>query len=106
PSPQQLFNGKQGGQSVLEGFAFLARVQVSPDRRFVRVKLTEQAAELQEIQKQKVWVPAGVAGDKKVDAEVPFVKETSYSQVRELPDGGTVLIPLHYRAASLPKGRW
>ena len=39
--------------------------------------------------------------------EVVFVKEASYSWTRYVPDGGTMLLPIHSRPAAVrKKGRW
>ena len=77
-SPKQARKGKTERQIVWEGVSFLAGIRVSPDRRFVRIQLTEKAAELQDILKVKTSVLTG----QKVDAEVPFLKSHSFA------DGG------------------
>jgi hypothetical protein len=44
---------------------------------------------------------------KQLDAEVAFVKESTYARVLEIPDGGTILVPVHYRSASaVANERW
>src|SRR5205085_2891974 len=45
--------------------------------------------------------------DQLVAAEVPLVKESAYTQTLEIPDGGTILVPVHYRPpAAAAKDRW
>jgi hypothetical protein len=115
PSPEQVRRGDKGRQTILEGVSFVASVQVSPDRRSVHLKFTEKAVEVQEIQKVKVFDP-GLRGDvlppdvkprKFVEAEIPLVKEATQTQSLEIPDGGSVLVAVHYRpAAAQAKERW
>ena len=54
PNPDQVRRGEKDPQTVLEGISFLGTVQSTPDRRFVRLKLTEKVTELQRIEKLKV----------------------------------------------------
>src|SRR5207244_1214273 len=75
--PERLRKGEKGSQTILEGVAFLAGLQVSDDRRSVRVRLVEKAAELQEIQKMRVTLDDT---GKEADAEVPLVKEMTHTQ--------------------------
>jgi len=103
PSPDELAKGEAGRQAVLEGVSFLARTVVSGDRRFVRVKLTERAGEIQEICGGKFPRPIkGAAG-----AEVPLLKEATQSQMLDIPDGGSILVPVQFRPRSVQaKERW
>jgi hypothetical protein len=114
PSPEQLRKGEKGLQTILEGVSFHGEIQVSPDRRSVRVKLTERATEIQELRKVELWAP-GLRGDQlppappegKVEAEIPFLKESTTAQLLEIPDGGSVLVPVGFRPpATQAKGRW
>jgi hypothetical protein len=67
------------------------------------LKLTEKAAELEEIQKVKVFVAVG----KEVAAELALFKEHTQTRVIEIPDGGTFIGPMLYRPlAARAKGRW
>jgi hypothetical protein len=103
PSPEQVRRQETRRQTIVEGVAFQAGIRVSPDRRFIRVKLTERATELREIQKVKVLT----AAEKNADAEVPIVMEATHTQDLDLPDGGSMLIPVHYRPQSIrAKNRW
>lgn len=104
PNREHLIQGEKQRQAILEGVAFVAGMRVSPDRRCVRVQLAEKATEVQQIKKVKVVV------DNKgteVDAEIPFLKETTHQQEFEIPDGGSYLVPVHYRPRSVQeKNRW
>lgn len=101
PGPAQLRKGEKGRQTILLGVSFVGQIQVSPDRRSVRVKLTETDTELQEIKKLKV-LPTWA---EEVDVEIPFLNESTHARVVEIPDGGTILVPVHIRSKGLPKDR-
>lgn len=104
PSPEQLRQGQNGPQGIREGITLRARMEISPDRRYVRVKFTEESAEIEGV--EKVSVPIGNQGGK-ADAEIASVKEVRGSLMRYIPDGGSLLLPLHYRPrAAREKGRW
>ncbi len=94
PSPEQVRKGDKVPQKVEEGVSVLVDVRVSWDRRFVRVKFTEKSTELEGIDKVRVFVGET---EKEVVAEVPFLKEATHSQVRYMADGGSFLLPIHYR---------
>ncbi|MCI0642929.1 MAG: hypothetical protein L0Y72_00875 [Gemmataceae bacterium] len=103
PGPAQIRKGDKTRQTFLEGISFVAGVQVSPDRRHVRLKLTEKAIELKVIHKIKVWV----AAEEQVEAEVPILDESVNSRLEVIPDGGSVLIPVHWRPRAMQeKDRW
>jgi hypothetical protein len=104
PSPAQLRKGQTGPQMIEEGMTLRARVQVSFDRRFVRMTFIEKGAQLEGI--DKVSVVLDEKGAQAV-AEVAFLKESTFSTMRNLPDGGTLLLPLQYRRGSAnEKERW
>jgi hypothetical protein len=116
PSPEQILKGETARQTILEGVSFHANFQVTPDRRFVQVKLTERVAELVRIQKVKV-PPIGLrtiieefgkgAPEKDVFGEVAVVKETTQVRTLDLADGGSILVPVHYRPRSAQDAnRW
>jgi hypothetical protein len=92
-SPAQLQKGEKSRQVVLEGVSFGAGIRVSPDRRSVRLKFTEKSAEIEEIRKTKALNGKG----EEVDAETPLLKETTQSRDLEIPDGGSLLLPVHYQ---------
>jgi hypothetical protein len=118
-SPEQAIRGDRGSQVVLEGVALRGRITVSPDRRYVRLRLIETSASIVEFEKVKVpaikmrllgariGAPDRDGPDDDVQAEVPVVKEAVHSETLEIPDGGSILVPVHYRATALAqKGRW
>jgi hypothetical protein len=102
-SPEQVAKGDKGHQVVLEGVSFLAAIRVSPDRRSVRVKLTEKATEIEELRRVKAWDGKG----REVDAESAVLQETVHARVLEIPDNGSILVLVHHRPVSaLAKDRW
>ncbi|MFN4261885.1 MAG: hypothetical protein ACK4RK_21605 [Gemmataceae bacterium] len=104
PTPEQLQQGKKGPQTIVEGFSFRVQVQISPDRRFVRATCVENSREIEGTEKVKVVVDH--EGTEAV-GEVVSLKEASLSQVRYIPDGGSLLLPLLSRPGEArDKGRW
>jgi len=102
PSPDQARAGNRNPQVVLEGVSFQAGVRVTADRRFVRLKLTEKATELQEVTRRNI---ATQDGD--VQAEVPILDRSERSEMLEIPDGGALLRPVYFRPASAKaRDRW
>ncbi len=107
PSPDQVRRREKGRQTVLEGISFLGEIQSTPDRRYVRLKLTEKVTELQRLEKLKVWDPQAPAPGKEVEAELPILDETVSSRPLLIPDGGSLLVPVHFRPESArAKDRW
>jgi hypothetical protein len=98
PTPGQLRQGKKDAQTIDESFALSAHVQISPDRRFVRANFLEKSLEIEGIEKVKV-----VVNEKGTEAvgEIVFTKEASSSQARYICDGGSILLPLHYRPSAV-----
>ena len=104
PTPDQLRQGKKGPQTVHEGVTLSAQVHISADRRFVRAKFLEKSLEIEGVEKVKVVVDN--RGTEAV-GELVFTKEASLSRSRYIPDGGSILLPLHHRPpAARKKGRW
>src|SRR5262245_38296714 len=104
PTPDQLRQGKKGPQTIDEGFTLGAQVHISADRRFVRARFLEKSLQIEGIEKVKV-----VVDDKGTEAvgEIVSAKEASLSQARYIPDGGRILLPLHYRPPAVWKNeRW
>ena len=104
PSPMQRRTGQNEPQTVNVGLVLDAQVQVSWDRRFVRLKLTEKSREVEGIDRVPVMLdPSG----KESAAEIACVKETTFSIPRTIPDGGTLLLPVQHRPeATRKKNRW
>lgn len=93
-----------GSPVVLQGVSFTTRIYVTPDRRAVRMQLTEKATEIRQVKKVKVMV---TNDGKEVDVDIPFTNETTHLREFEIPDGGAMLIPVHYRPKALQdKNRW
>ena len=105
PNPEQLRQGKKRPQIIATGFTLSAQVHITADRRFVRAKFTEKSVELEGIEKVKVVVDLK-KGTEAV-AELVFTKEAILSQASYIPDGGSILLPLHHRPrATRNKDRW
>jgi hypothetical protein len=103
PGREQAFRGESARQTILHGVAFRAGVQVSSDRRFVRLDLTEEGTEIQKIQKVKGWD----AGGKEVEYEIPLLKKATHCQILEIADGGSIPVAVHYRPQEVrAKDRW
>jgi hypothetical protein len=104
PTPDQLRQGKKGPQTIDEGFTLSAQVHISADRRFVRAKFLEKSLAIEGIEKVNA-----VVDNKGTEAvgEIVSAKEASLSQMRYIPDGGSILLPLHYRPGAVRKNdRW
>ena len=91
-------------QVALEGVSFAARVVVSADRRFVRLKVTEKATEIDELPKvQLPRKPDGKAPPPDVQDQVadllaalrrdgplePVLSESGHKHEVEIPDGAS-----------------
>jgi hypothetical protein len=104
PSPAQLARKRKDPQKIEEGLALRAHVQISRDRRFVRVKFIEKNTELQGIDKVSVLIDRTGT---EATAEIACVAESTFSIPQTLFDGGSILLPLQYRPADTKKkGRW
>jgi len=104
PTPDQLRKGNQVPQRFDEGFTLSAQAHISADRRFVLAKFREKSLEVDGIEKVEV-----VVDDKGTEAlgELAFTKEASFSLSRYIPDGGSILLPLHSRPRAVRKNdRW
>ena len=101
--PNAVGQGDKTRQPILDGVSFRATVQVSSDRRIVHLTLTEKAADLETIDR----VTLIGDGEKEVEVETPIVKESTHTEVNNIPDGGSLLMPVDYRPRSLAaKNRW
>jgi hypothetical protein len=104
PSPEQLRKGDESPQTIAEGVTLLAQAHVSSDRRYVRAKLTETSVDFEGSDKVKVFFPDT---GKDAIAEVPFMKESRHTQMRDIPDGSSFLLPLQYRPRDArDRSRW
>jgi hypothetical protein len=102
PAPAETRKPDDPRQSFLEGVSFAAAMRISPDRRYVRLTLTEKAVELRGLSKVQAVLAKG-----ELDSEVPVLDETVHLQALEIPDGGTLHVPVHYRSAwAKAKNRW
>lgn len=77
---------------VKEGFALVAVPVVSADRRFVRLKLTEQSTAITGVKKRELFELEG----KKVVAQSPETEDLGATGSAEVADGGTLLFRLAY----------
>jgi hypothetical protein len=103
-SPDQVRRGEKGQQLAREGVSFTAGIQISSDRRYVHLKLTEKAVELRDILRVQ---QTDFTTDKKTDADTPFELNTTQTELLDIPDGGTILTPVQFRPRALrDKNRW
>jgi hypothetical protein len=103
PSPEQIRKGEKDPQLVLEGVSFLGRFHVTPDRRYLRVKFSENAVEVQSLQKVTLLEDL----ENKIEAETPMMLETARTQDVDIADGGTLLVAVSYRPRTLrDKKHW
>jgi len=103
PAPAEVRKRDDPRQSFLEGVSFLAATRVNASRRYVRLTLSEKASELRGLSTDKTALPDG----SDLDSELPALDEAFYAQVLEIPDGGSLLLPVHYRPAlAKAKKRW
>jgi hypothetical protein len=104
PRPDQLRKGQKGPQTIDVGMCLRVQAQISRDRRFVRMKFIEKDSQLDGIEKTQVLVDND--GTEAV-AEIPYLRVSTLSTMRNVPDGGSWLLPLQYRPDSAKeKDRW
>jgi hypothetical protein len=77
--------------SGLAGLRLTAAVTVTPDRRYIQMKLTQRTTELVAIKKRTVFNPD--SGDDE-EIEVPDLAETITTTNAEVGDGETLLLPV------------
>jgi hypothetical protein len=75
------------------GVSFSVRPLVSADRRYLRLRITQNVTELISIGTTTVL---DVATGKDVEVESPNVRKTSLTGTVQLPDGGALLMPSPY----------
>jgi hypothetical protein len=98
PGRAQVRRGDKARQTILEGVMLAARIEATADRRYVNVSLTEKTTHVEEVLKYKEW---DLSLRRKHDAEAPFVRQTTVTRMLEIPDGGSILVPVAYRPASV-----
>ena len=80
--------------SAMVGVAFEVRPLVSPDRRYLRLAITQNATELVGIDKTK---KLDVFSGKDVEIESLNLRKTSVTGTVQIPDGDPILMPVTYR---------
>jgi hypothetical protein len=105
-------------QVALEGVAFSGRVVVSADRRFVRLKVTEKATEIDELPKVQApkikkeldvqeQVEELLAALRRAGPLEPVLSETAHSHEMDIPDGGSLVMAVRVRPRALETAeRW
>jgi hypothetical protein len=108
PSPDQLRQGDKTRQLIMAGVSFHGTLHVSPDRRYVRIDFAEHDTKLTGVQKVKArWTPAADknAPEQQMDAEIPLTDKATYSRRLEIPDGGSILVPVHWQPPAPERGK-
>jgi hypothetical protein len=104
PTPVHVRLGKKEPQLIEEGLRLFAKVQISQDKRYLRVTFVEKSAEVEGIDKANVVMDNS---GREETGELAAVKDSLFSITRTMPDGGTILLPLQYRSPEArQKGRW
>jgi hypothetical protein len=109
PDPSAARKGSDARQVIFAGVSLFGAIRVSPDRRAVHLTLTEKAAQIEEIQKSVVLglFNKQLLPPEMLNAEVPFIKESTTTRLLEIPDGGALLVAVQYRPRALAaKNRW
>jgi hypothetical protein len=86
--------GEQGHGIGFQGLSVRARVTITPDRREVRLKLTQQRTELLGLIPQRGFNPAN---NQEVTLEIPNLANQTTTSTLQVGDGGTFLMPLSYQ---------
>jgi hypothetical protein len=86
----------------LTGFAFSVQALVSPDRRFVRLHITQKVTELVGIARTTILDPAT---GRCLAVESPDLGKTSAAATIQIPDGQTIVMPVAYRPPDLADNR-
>ena len=95
-SQRTAFTYQDKGKKVSVGYhgvVLRISVQVSADRRFIRMNLTQSVTELIEI--NKIQLPAK-PGEEPITVETPNLRKTETTVTAEIDDGLWVLLPLSY----------
>jgi hypothetical protein len=92
--------GDEVTSSGLSGVTFAVRPAVSPDRRYLRLEITQEVTQLVKIDKvQKIDLYSGKA----VEIESPNLRRVTLSGSVQLPDYGALLMPVDYKPAAKDK---
>jgi hypothetical protein len=90
--------GEKAQQTVvgtgLAGVTFKVAAQVSPDRRYLRLRVTQAVAQLVAVDKTKKLDPAT---GKESEVESPNESRSSVTGTVQIPDGNPILMPVEYR---------
>jgi hypothetical protein len=92
PHPKEA--GRTLTGSGTAGVSFAVRPVVSPDRRYLRLRISQQVVQLVRIDKVKTL---DVSSGKEVEVEAPNLRKTSVTGTVQVPDGGAILMPVAYR---------
>lgn len=88
------------GQTLIgtgvSGVSFQVRARISLDRRYLRIQITQNVAQLAGFDKVKVL---DVATGKDVEVESPNIRKTSVQGTVQLADGNAILMPIQFRPA-------
>lgn len=77
----------------LEGVTFRVHATVSADRRFLRLKLSQDSVQLEKLSKRKIFL----ADEKVLVNEFPNLRERGVTNTIKIPDGGSLLMPVLFQ---------
>jgi hypothetical protein len=86
----------------LTGLAFSVQALVSPDRRFLRLHITQKVTELVGIARTTILDPAT---GRCLAVESPDLRKTSAAGTIQIADGQTIVMPVAYRPPGLADNR-
>jgi hypothetical protein len=78
----------------LAGVSFEVQPLVSPDRRYLRLQVSQKVAQLVGIDKVK---SLDLASGKEVEVEAPHLRKTTLAGMVQIPDAAPILMPVAYR---------
>src|SRR5207249_4733200 len=84
----------------LAGVTFKVAAQISSDRRYLRLKVTHDVAQLVRIDKTQKLDPAT---GKEIEVESPNMSKSSVAGTVQIRDASPILMPVTYRPASQGK---
>jgi hypothetical protein len=83
--------------SVYDGFTWAVRPTVSPDRRCLRLEISQDAGKLVKLTKGAI---VDLKSDKEIPIDLPNVKKTSTSTIIEIHDLQPIVLAVDYRPAA------